>query len=130
MRPIQVSKVSSSTPAEIRVCLDCFASGDSAVAVLDVIELVELGSGAAAADLVGLDIVVPPPGAVELLSDASIFPSLTHPPSMSPRKIIQIVCLSITVPPVNGSTHSALSMRKKRDEDLITACTRLLLLSN
>ena len=58
-----MSKVSSSTPAAIRVCLDCFASGDSAVAVLDIIGAVELDS---APTIAGFDEPAGPPAVEEL----------------------------------------------------------------
>ena len=56
-----MSKVSSSTPAAIRFCLDCFASGDSAVAVLGIIGLVELDSAAAVPAMAGFDDAGGPP---------------------------------------------------------------------
>src|SRR5690349_6839408 len=75
----------------------------------------------AAADIVGLETAAPPDmfwfGTVGVELDAgfslmvgdalapepSILPlSLAQPPTISPRNIIQIVCLSIKVPPVDG----------------------------
>ncbi len=63
---MQVSNVSSSIPAAIRVCLDCFASGDSAVAVLDGIGAVELDPASAAPTIAGFDEAGGPPAVEEL----------------------------------------------------------------
>src|SRR6185503_13210293 len=88
-------------PAAIRFLLEpgCFAELDSVAAAPDIAGLVELGSVAAAADIFGLD-TASPPGAAELLSDASIFPSLAHPPTSNPKKASQRRFLNIGAPPV------------------------------
>jgi hypothetical protein len=104
MRAIQVSKVSSSTPAAMRVCLDCFASGDSAVAVLDIIGAVELDSAPATPTVAGFDEAGGSPAVGELPGEESIVPLLAQPPIISTTKSIEIVCLNIWVPPMNGSS--------------------------
>ena len=89
MRATQLSKVSSSTPAAIRSLLapdlDWFMESASARGVLDVVGFV----------VVGLDIVAAPPLADELSLEDSIVWSLAQPPTMSPKRVIQIAFLSI-----------------------------------
>ena len=98
MRARQLSNVSSSTPAAIRVWLvdfDWFMALDSEAAVPDICGLVAVDSVAAGADIVGLDTagvdVGPPEDSI-----VSIFGSLAQPPRMSPKKIIQIVFLCMS----------------------------------
>jgi hypothetical protein len=90
-----VSNVSSSTPAAIRVCLDCFASGDSPVAVLDTVGAVELDSAAATPTIAGFDEAGGPPAVEVLPWEESMFPLLAQAPSINPNKRIPIVCINI-----------------------------------
>ena len=87
----------------MRLCLDFFASGDSAVAVLGIIGLVELDSAAAVPTMAGFDEAGGPPAVEGLPLDDPILESLAQPPTISPRKKIPIVCLNIKVPPMDGS---------------------------
>ena len=94
MRATQLSKVSSSTPAAIRPLLaadvDWFIELASARGVLDIV-----GFDAVGLVVVGLDIVAAPPPDDELSPEDSIVRSLAQPPTMSPKRVIQIAFLSI-----------------------------------
>src|SRR5688572_7526772 len=91
MRPRQASSVScSSTPDGIPVFLldlDWFIELDWAVSLLD---RVELGPAASRLDI------------GDLSADASIFPSLAHPPTMSPNTVTQNAVLNMTTPPLKS----------------------------
>jgi hypothetical protein len=102
-----VSNVSSSTPAAIRflVAVDSFIEFELRASA-DIVgletaappDMLWLGTAA-----VGLDAAFSLLAGDELPPEPSILPlSLAQPPTISPRTIIQIVCLSIRVPPVNG----------------------------
>ena len=115
MRARQLSNVSSSTPAAIRVWLvdfDWFMALDSEAAVPDICGLVAVDSVAAGADIVGLDTAGVDVGPPED-STVSIFGSLAQPPRMSPKKITQIAVLSMSAPPVKGLPQSTPSEAKK-----------------
>ena len=99
MRATQLSKVSSSTPAAIRPLLaadvDWFMELASARGVLDIVGFDAVGFDAVGLVVVGLDIVAAPPPADELSLEDSIVRSLAQPPTMSPKRVIQIAFLSI-----------------------------------
>lgn len=128
MRARQLSNVSSSTPAAIRVWLvdfDWFMALDSVAAVPDIFGLVEVDSVAAVPDIVGLDTagvdVLPPEDSI-----VSVFRSLAQPPRMSPKKIIQIAFLCMSYLRQIVLTQSTLSEAKKQGKEKghVTACTR------
>jgi hypothetical protein len=112
MRATQLSKVSSSTPAAIRPLLaaevDWFIELASARGVLDIV-----GFDAVGLVVVGLDIVAAPPPADELSLEVSIVRSLAQPPTMSPKRVIQMAFLSIST---SGKmcAQSTLSEQKKQ----------------
>ena len=104
MRATQLSKVSSSTPAAIRSLLapelDWFMELAPARGVLDIVGFDVVGFDVVGFDVVGLvvvglDIVAAPPPADELSLEDSIVRSLAQPPTMSPKRVIQIAFLSI-----------------------------------
>ena len=70
--------------------VDWFIELASARGVLDIV-----GFDAVGLVVVGLDIVAAPPPADELSVDDSIVRSLAQPPTMSPKRVIQIAFLSI-----------------------------------
>jgi hypothetical protein len=84
MRAKQVFKVSSSTPAAIRL-------------VLELGWFLELGSATAPPDDLGLETAAPSDVDDPLLDD-SILPSLAQPPTMSPNTVIHSTLLNMTAP--------------------------------
>ena len=84
MRARQVFKVSSSTPAAIRL-------------VLELGWFLELGSATAPSDDLGLETAAPSDVDDPLLDD-SILPSLAQPPTMSPNTVIHSALLNMTAP--------------------------------
>jgi len=84
MRARQVFKVSSSTPAAIRL-------------VLELGWFLELGSATAPPDDLGLETAAPSDVDGPLLDD-SILPSLAQPPTMSPNTVIHSALLNMTAP--------------------------------
>ena len=73
---------------------------DSVAAAPDIVGLVELGSGSMAADIAGLDMAAPSLAVDELPPEDCIFPSLAQPPTITPKNVIQIAFLSMSLPPV------------------------------
>jgi hypothetical protein len=96
MRATQVFKVSSSTPAAIRLVLELgwFFELGSATA--------PPGSATAPPDDLGLETAAPPSDVdVDVddpLLDDSIWPSLAQPPTMSPNTVIHSALLNMTAP--------------------------------
>jgi hypothetical protein len=85
MRARQVFKVSSSTPAAIRL-------------VLELGWVLELGSTTAPPDDPGLETAAPPSDVDDPLLDDSILPSLAQPATMSPNTVIPNALLNMTAP--------------------------------
>jgi hypothetical protein len=85
MRATQVFKVSSSTPAAIRL-------------LLELGWFLELGLATAPPDALGLETAAPPSDVDDPVLDDSIFPSLAQPPTMSPNTVIHSALLNMTAP--------------------------------
>ena len=85
MRARQVFKVSSSTPAAIRL-------------VLELGWFLELGSATAPPDDFGLETAAPPSDVDDPLLDVSMLLSLAQPPTMSPNTVIHSALLNMTAP--------------------------------
>ena len=102
---MQVSNVSSSTPAAIRfsVVRDWIVAFDSVGVLADVVGPGTTCSLPAIDELSVVDGLLVVDG---VASGDSILPlSLAQPPTISPTKRIQIPCLSIKVPPVKSSAQ-------------------------
>ena len=100
---MQVSNVSSSTPAAIRFWLepDWIVAFDSVGVLADLVEPGTTVSLPAIDELLDVDGVPVVDGVASC--DSILPPSLAQPPTISPRKRIQIPCLNIKVPPVKSS---------------------------
>jgi len=97
MRPRHESNVSSSTPAAIRfwVALAWLMAVESDAAALDFGGLVIAASPDVVEPVAGAGAGAPPLVIDELVSEDTVFPSLAHPPTRSPKNDSQIIVLSM-----------------------------------